>query len=628
MPRSSRAPRNHGRRIWRTRRSSRRCRAPSAQVSAQPTRSRDMRVRALRVAFLLVLALAAGALPAAHATDPTQPNDPDFNSCESQDPITGCKNDEQWNLFGQLTTPCPNGQPRPDDGLPCWAPLARDPQHAAGVNTVGAWAQGNLGRPDVLVAYIEGGVNYDSDNIKDGLDHIYLNKDELPKPERMDGSTAAVYDLNGDGRVNLPDYAEDPRANPSCPDGQQAGVIRAEGTTRSCVPGGEHQYLNAVNIGGKKTPYLSPEDLIAVFSDHTDGDHNGYVDDISGWNFDRNTNDPQTEDTSYGHAPGLISDIGGAADNNYSGVGECRDCSVVPIKQGSECLGRPDHWGAAILYATDLGATTISSVVVSYAYSSFNQKAIDYAYDHGVTLALDSNDFDSMDHTDGMLFNHVIPGNSLAYDQNGTGLQPSATTYFRSRSSTTSYGTHNVFSGYGTSTSGATPFMASMLGMVQSAGLNARDKGIIPSPLTPDEVKQVMTDTASPVVPQTQSPLTARQWPGNAASNWSTQYGYGRPDIGAATKMVMEGRIPPTAELRSPRWFAYVDPKRTPDLPVAGSLAPSRVNSGGTAHWTLEYALGADPADADFHTVATGDGARDGRLGTIDLRQVPESFYS
>ena len=28
-------------------------------------------------------------------------------------------------------------------------------------------------------------------------------------------------------------------------------------------------------------------------------------------------------------------------------------------------------------------------------------------------------------------------------------------------------------SGYGTSTSGATPFMASMLGMVQSAGLNA-----------------------------------------------------------------------------------------------------------------------------------------------------------
>src|SRR2546429_9097212 len=197
-----------------------------------------------------------------------------------------------------------------------------------------------------------------------------------------------------------------------------------------------------------------------------------------------------------------------------------------------------------------------------------------------------------MDHTDGMLFNHVIPGNSLAYDQNGTGLQPNATTWFRARSSTTSYGTHNVFSGYGTSTSGATPFTASMLGMVQSAGLNARDKGIIPSPLTSDEVKHVMMDTASPVGPQTQSPQTPRQWPGNPSSatdathtGWSTQYGYGRPDIGAATRMVMDGKIPPTAEVASPHWFAYLDPVPTHSLKVTRKLAPSRVNSCGSAHW-------------------------------------------
>ena len=50
----------------------------------------------------------------------------------------------------------------------------------------GAWAQGNLGRPDVLIAYIEGGVNYDSDSIKDALDNIYLNKGELPYPENAE----------------------------------------------------------------------------------------------------------------------------------------------------------------------------------------------------------------------------------------------------------------------------------------------------------------------------------------------------------------------------------------------------------------------------------------------------------
>ena len=47
----------------------------------------------------------------------------------------------------------------------------------------GAWAQGNVGRDDVLIAYIEGGVNYRSnDGIKDALDNIYLNQGELPVP--------------------------------------------------------------------------------------------------------------------------------------------------------------------------------------------------------------------------------------------------------------------------------------------------------------------------------------------------------------------------------------------------------------------------------------------------------------
>ena len=76
-------------------------------------------------------------------------------------------------------------------------------------------------------------------------------------------------------------------------------------------------------------------------------------------------------------------------------------------------------------------------------------------------------------------------------------------------------------------------------------------------------------NTASPVIPQTQSPGVPDQWPGNPGSatdadhtNWSTQYGYGRPNIGAATKLIMSGKVPPTAELSSPHWYAYVDPER------------------------------------------------------------------
>jgi hypothetical protein len=612
------------------------------------------------VAALLLLALCAAAGVAAAQPPPelNPPNDPDFASCEGQDPVTGCKDNEQWDLFGPLPgNDCPapvtgtRVLPHPDGGLPCWSPLATDPQHAAGIDMTGAWDQGNAGRDDVLIAYIEGGVNYSSDGIKDGLDHVFLNKGELPFPERADGSSAGAYDANGDGIFNIPDYAQDPRVNPACPAGTDPFSKHEEGTTRGCAAGGRHDYLNAVTIGGqKKVAYLSPEDLIAVFGHcrvhdgqlaecpaggKFDNDGNGYPGDVSGWNFDRNNNDPQTEDVAYNHAPGLISLLGGTPGNKYAGVGVCAHCRVVPVKQGSECLGRTDKWGESILYSADLGATSISSVVVGYTYSSFNQRAIDYAYRKGVVLSLDSNDFDSMDHTDGMLWNHVLPGNSLAEDKGGPAANE--TTSFRARSNVTSYGTHNIFSGGEYTTSGATPFQAGFLAMVQSAALNARDKGTIPDRLTPNEIKQVLMDTASPVIPQQQSPQTPQQWPGNPDSktdadhtNWSTQYGYGRPDLGAATKMVMDGKVPPTADMTGPRWFQYVDPEVQPRVAVAGSLAPSRWSSGGSAAWVLEYAPGADPKDSDFITAAhgTANSPVSGRLATLDLTKIPPSFYT
>ncbi len=268
------------------------------------------------------------------------------------------------------------------------------------------------------------------------------------------------------------------------------------------------------------------------------------------------------------------------------------------------------------------------------SYSSEDQRAVNYAYNHGVLLSLDSNDFDSTDHTDGMLFAHVFPGNSLDEDIGSPGANEDTT--FRARSNVTSWGTHNLFSVEGVYTSGATPSMAGVLAMVQSAALNAKSKGVIQSKLTPDEVKSVLMDTASPVIPQTQTPRSTRQWPGNPNSqtnathtNWSSDYGYGRPDLGAATAMVMAGRIPPTAVIDSPSWFKYIDPKVEPRVRVYGRIAPSRIHSSGHARWWLEWALGSDPADSAFHIVSSGTitRPRSGMLGTINLRQVPASYY-
>ncbi len=612
----------------------------------------------LLTAALLLPALAGGStsahpawqLPSGPKLQPADyPDDPLFAGCESQDPVSGCTDNEAWQFYGPLvgdTCLAPGGstadQPHPDGGLPCWARNATDPEHAAGVNITGAWAQGNEGSPKIVVAYIEGGVNYSNNGVKDALDNIYLNKGELPYPENAAGQDQGTYDLDGNGRFDIRDYVHDPRVNPECPGATSPFAKFEEGTTRSCLSDGQHDYLNSVDINSTETPYLSPEDLIAVFghcriSDgelgncpdggRFDNDGNGYPNDVSGWNTQRNTNDPQTDDQDYSHAPGLIGDLGGEFGNGYAAEGVCARCRVMPIKQGAEAIGRSDQLAPAILYATDAGAKVISSVVVSYTYTSFAREAVDYAYRHGVALSMDSNDFDSTDHTDGMLYDHALPGNSLTQDPGGA-----ATQTFRQRSNVTSYGTHNVFSGEGNSTSGATPFQAGMLAMVQSAAVQAKAAGKIPRLLTPDEIKQTMMDTASPVIPQTQTPSLTGQWPGNPDShtnathtNWSAQYGYGRPNIGAATHLVLAGRVPPSVTLSSPHWFAYVDPQRQATLPIRGDITPSAWRSKGV-RWTLEWALGPNPGDSDFKTVSKGKGSKHGLLGKLDLSQIPHSY--
>src|SRR5207248_8548756 len=114
-----------------------------------------------------------------------------------------------------------------------------------------------------------------------------------------------------------------------------------------------------------------------------------------------------------------------------------------------------------------------------------------------------SNDFDSADHTDGMMYPHTWPGNSITGDhstRNGATCPGpfcawvEANTTFRSRSSLTSFGPHNLFSTPNNdgSTSTGTPSQAGVAALVMSEGLNAFDAGLISAPLNADEVKQVV----------------------------------------------------------------------------------------------------------------------------------------
>src|SRR2546421_588298 len=134
------------------------------------------------------------------------PNDPDYDQAEpdTQQPEGNRSSnfyDEKFGLFGfpsQLTT----------SAIYAVGPHAGKPQ-VAGFNASGAW-KAERGRPDAVVAILDTGIDWGNRGLRD---QVHLNTSELPYPEDSGGATHGTYDLNGDGVVNVEDYAPDPRVS-------------------------------------------------------------------------------------------------------------------------------------------------------------------------------------------------------------------------------------------------------------------------------------------------------------------------------------------------------------------------------------------------------------------------------
>jgi hypothetical protein len=533
---------------------------------------RTSRGRVRLCSTLTVLLLVVLPVATASAWDGERPPDDPLYDVAERQPIGHTFHDEQWFMYSFI---------------PRTAPLATDPEGAAGMSIDLAWRRYGTGRPDVRVAYIEGGVNWrDGPGRRELAPRSYLNTGELPLP-----AGTKVYDANGDGQVNVNDYAGDPRIH--------------------------RPYLHGE---------ITPEDAIAAFSNGRDEDGNGYVDDIAGWNFFRANNDPQTEDSAYTHANNQMRRAVAEGDNGFAGVGICPHCTVIPIKAGHEALVRPDRLAQSIFFAVDSGASVVVAVVAELGYTPLVRRALDYAWRKGVVVVEASNDFNSADHQAGMFWPRVWPGNALVADTTGQFGDVTAgfTTGFRNRSNYTSFGPHSLFSmpTMGGTTSEATPTQGGVAALIAAFGRKAADEGLISSPLDAGEIKQVLRAASSPI-----QSLTAHNHPGRPGATFSLNYGYGRPNANRALDGVLGNRIPPVPDILAPSWYAIVDPTRTAGVPVTADIRARRARR---FTWTVQWALGAEPVEADFRTLRTGTvvGRRvTGRLATLDLSLIPRSFW-
>ncbi len=127
-----------------------------------------------------------------------------------------------------------------------------------------------------------------------------------------------------------------------------------------------------------------------------DDDKNGYVDDVWGWNFDDNNNNPrpnvnnldsaQRKDQIFSHATMVAGLIGAVGDNKKDGVGINWHVKLMNLKVlGNSGSGNLDTIDDAIRYAVDNGADIINISMVGF-YTEDMEKAVDYAYEKGVVV--------------------------------------------------------------------------------------------------------------------------------------------------------------------------------------------------------------------------------------------------
>jgi hypothetical protein len=553
----------------------------------------------------LALLLPAGALAAFPGTDANEsvrvntPNDPDFDRCE-QDNEGGatCSNvfNQEIDRFGfapssaqfSATYKNPGGTARQQqqNTLAGRNPLGQ----ISGVSVDRAWKL-STGRPDVQVAIMDTGIRWENESLRT---KVYLNRGELPPPQGC-----SKHDCNDDGAFNIDDYASDPRV------AVDAGVEPAD-------------------------KILDAGDAIAALSDGKDDDGNGYVDDIAGWDYFDDDNDPfdaSSYSSANNHGTGRAQEAGESTNDGKGGTGLCPRCQVVPIRVWDTFVVDTNNLAQGALYCADNSIEVVEAATGGLVNSRFARETFAHAYRRGVFFAIVSSDLNTANHNIPTLYDEAMQVQGTVADVNGLGQNSAEVgaflgtlgiptnapvgTWFRN-SGTTQYGGHAHITMHATTGSVATGQASGAAALIISY---ARERG---AELAPNEVKQLFTMTAEDVVAENTQGTGV---PDPAQPGWDQHFGYGRPDLGLALERIREGKVPPQALIDSPEWFAPLNVERENGVAIAARLAARTASF----KWKLQWAPGIEPLEADFRDAGpeqTASGTVNGDLGTISLTDV------
>lgn len=249
-----------------------------------------------------------------------------------------------------------------------------------------------------------------------------------------------------------------------------------------------------------------------------DDDGNGYIDDVNGWNFVKNNNDP-TDD--HGHGTNVTGIAVANADNGIGYAGVDWNCKLLPIKAlDINNLGTTSNLIASIYYALNRNVNVISMSISGPGYSAVYHNAVKAAYNANIPFIVSMGNFnnntlrypaafpetiavgstDPNDQRTAPFFWNSVSGSS--YGNHIDVVAPGNYIYGLSRTSDTDYNTY--FGG----TSMATPLVAGIVTLMLS----------LKPMLTVEQVRSILRNTAQDQVGK----------PGEDTAGFDQYHGAGR----------------------------------------------------------------------------------------------------
>ncbi|MFO0926869.1 MAG: S8 family peptidase [Gemmataceae bacterium] len=199
----------------------------------------------------------------------------------------------------------------------------------ADVNATRAWDVVK-GSARTTVAIMDTGVDYTHPDL---YLNIWINQGEIPASRK-----ARLIDINGDGFITFRDLN----------DSRNQGVGKITDLNgNGYIDGGD-----LIRPMGRDA--FGRDNGQGGWDDNTDADANSYRDDLIGWNFVNNTNNPLDD---YGHGTHVAGIIGAIRDNNLGGAGVADGCQMMVLKflDGSG-NGSITNYIAALNYSVKEGA--------------------------------------------------------------------------------------------------------------------------------------------------------------------------------------------------------------------------------------------------------------------------------